>query len=211
MEVKEELEFEEELNSFMASFIEMQIKKEENKSTSLKQLTKNVISEIEKISNPIQLSNVDYLNLSKKFNKNIVNNYIKRGSEINSYLRGVKGYQNMSEVINEIKGQFQPLNTLLKNERISFNPDDYLEVYRYMRTKYDDDKTQGFMSTSNKKLVGFGRYCLKILVPVNTQVIIADISKDTSVQNTFEIILPNNTRLFNLYQDEDECSLYSVR
>lgn len=128
--------------------------------------------------------------------KNCILNYVQRGSEINEQLR--KGEIKSVKCLDQYA---KPLKNWLSN-------DNYVILYRAMTQMYDEGKISGYISSSNKYIKGFGRYCMKIYVPTETPVLVADISGETGLAKTFEIILPRGTVLKYFGDNEDDCGVY---
>jgi hypothetical protein len=129
-------------------------------------------------------------------------NYVARGSEINAALRSPDrtlkdAYKADIQCLDTMA---QPLINLLPAE---YTDDLYIIVYRAMYTKYDENMTHGYTSTSNMSLKKFGENIMKIYIPLTTKVLLADISHMVSAPTgtIFEIVLPKNTELTRFGRD----------
>ena len=151
------------------------------------------------------LRNVKNTFFEKHNTKNCIVNYIQHGSEINSYLRNPSLGENVPE--NSIKcldNNSISLRTLLKDQ----HDKDYIVLYRSVRNLSGvGNPSPSFISTSNVLINTFGNINMKIFVPMSFKVLIGDISKHINRNNNddtiFEIILPRNTTLIFVKEDED--------
>lgn len=174
-----------------------------------------IITRKDKIKNVIP-SNI-WNKISQEFIKrkegictaDIIEKYINRGSEINAELRKPENERIIDKKIIECLNKLaQPLKNLLKEYDKEYK-DNYIILYRNMSKEYTEKDSQGFISTSNIPLRGFGQYGMKIFVPIDTKVLVANISKQTNIENSFEIILPKGTQL-SLITEDNEYTYYVV-
>lgn len=128
----------------------------------------------------------------------IIKNYINNGIEINDRLR-----RRGKDDENDIK-----LDTVFSKVSNLFGEGDFIKVCRVMSQEYEIEKSGGYISTSNKCLQ-FGGIVFPIYIPKDAKIVIADISKTTFIPNTYEIILPRETRL-SMFMKEDELLFYAV-
>lgn len=129
--------------------------------------------------------------------------YIKRGQTINAQLRDTQ------DIEISTKKLIKNLDIFFNNfENIGqlFDSDSHLfKVYRTTTTPYDSDKTQGYMSTSNK-LIPMSKLVISVIfIPKDVVVAVTDISKGTSMKNIYEITLNRNTFLKQVVL-EDNCN-----
>ena len=133
--------------------------------------------------------------IAEKFSRddrNHLNEYVKKGSEINEELRkNLSGYGN---IVKYIKNSFKLISDLYPGY-------DYIKVCRASTKPYSSEKSQGFMSTSNKQLP-FGGYMSTIFIPKDVMVGVVDISDMVGIDGTFEFILQNNTLLYELEENK---------
>lgn len=134
----------------------------------------------------------------------VVDNYVQRGSEINESLR--KGERRYTEDIYCLDKVATPLRNLLP---VDFK-ESFVTVYRQTYRPYEEERSKGYTSTSNKFLPGFGSMKMKIYIPLTTKVLLADISRQTIVENTYEIILPRDTILLPVGKDPKTGIVYFI-
>ena len=133
--------------------------------------------------------------VEQKFNTEVIKKYVDIGSELNERLRKGKTTNDDFLYIKKLNNALIPINDLFENI-------DYIKTFRCSSVSYDHDKTQGFLSTSNRIIPGFGSNCFLIIIPQDVKIGIIDISKKVSIDNTFEIILPNDTLLQNIKENK---------
>ena len=124
--------------------------------------------------------------------------YIKNGMEINAYIRDPLKMKNYKEMTKDIDKQLSKSKGIMTKETFVGK---YYIVYRCLIESNPDKfktKTEWFMSTSNEKITGFGSSCLRIFVPIETPVLVGNISDNVSSENTYEIVLPRNTELISM-------------
>jgi len=204
---------------------------EELKKIQMKRFPKSIgsssSSAIQPLSSPVATGNInpkqlgiippdDLKNMTQMFMKTKngnciaeidVINYLYSGYNINDELR--KPYNERSNMYKKniecLDKLAVPLKDLLPNTYKS----KYVILYRYSTKKFEEGKSQGFMSTSNKPITWFGSHGMKIYVPITTKVLLLDISshmrigsKDSEIKDYYEIILPRGT-ILTLLDDDD--------
>lgn len=112
--------------------------------------------------------------------------YVKRGSEINQYLRERKKSSRprdeaFEDAIRRIKGKFKKLSDYI--ERV-----DYIVVCRRTTQPFDEEYAQGFISTSNVSLP-FGKFLQVIIIPKDADVKIVDLADFKGEEEIYEIYL----------------------
>jgi hypothetical protein len=120
---------------------------------------------------------------------NNINEYKKHGTEINAALRGVQNYPGLNSIVFNIDKCFQQLCKLYPK-----TPGNYIQVYRMMSQKFDPNKNQGYISTSNQIIGMSHKFIYTIIIPYDAKVIVIDISNMVGKKNTFEIVLERETK-----------------
>lgn len=135
-----------------------------------------------------------------------VSEYVARGTDINRDLRDHgHEYDKLTKCLDKLA---IPLYKLLRDHSRYSEP--YIILYRYTHRKFSPLLNQGYMSTSNMQLAGFGGHAMKIYVPLTTKVLLANISKQTKLANSYEIILPKGTNLVFMGTDKEDYNYYMV-
>lgn len=125
--------------------------------------------------------------------KDVMKEYINIGMELNAAIRGEGGRtidDKLDKLMKKLNENFAPIKN---NKKCGSGA--YYIVHRCISKGLLILKSEAYMSTSNKKLVGFGGNCVRIFVPIETPVLVGDISKTTSMSNTYEILFPIGTTL----------------
>lgn len=149
------------------------------------------------IHNKPQLKEIDLSSFKPTHNQMcqlFIDKYKKNGIEINAFLRGTLPYNSEFEkLVFKLDQCFQPVSSLFKS--VAGN---YIKSYRTMSNKFDINKTQGYTSTSNQFVGMSSKFLYIIYIPLDANVIIIDISKETNKSNTYEIVLERNIELIDL-------------
>lgn len=122
--------------------------------------------------------------------------------EINAYIRDPSTTNNYTKMTRDIDKQlYKGIMTKEKEKYVG----KYYIVYRCLKDpKGFNPKTEWFMSTSNEKITKFGNSCLRIFVPIETPVLVGNISaavSSKSTDNTYEFLIPRNTELIFMGED----------
>lgn len=127
-----------------------------------------------------------------------INKYKKNGIEINAFLRGTYPHDSEFEkLVFKLDQCFQKVSTLFPT-----NAGNYIKSYRTMSNKFDSNKTSGYTSTSNQFVGMSAKFLYTIYIPLDANVIVVDISKETNKLNTYEIVLERHVKLIDLGHDK---------
>jgi hypothetical protein len=132
--------------------------------------------------------------------KSVMSDYIRDGMDFNAAIRGEGGRPINRELMKRLDENFAPIKI---DKKCSSSA--YYIVYRCISKELKDmDRvSKSYMSTSNRTFGGrFGSYCFRIFVPIETPVLLGDISETTSIPNTYEIVFPIGTTLNHIEGSE---------
>ena len=130
----------------------------------------------------------DFKKGSEKFPRKPFLIYVKKGSEINERLRNPL-------MENEYEKEIKNISLNMKTLEEVFPSCDFIVVCRTMSKEYSSEKTSGFMSTSNN-VVGMSlRYLYTIIIPKDVKIGMIDISAETGILETYEVIIDKGTQL----------------
>jgi hypothetical protein len=134
--------------------------------------------------------------LSRKFNSNLYQYYLSRGTELNSRMRENKQTRGDRIFVKNLTDSLKPVEKLFSNA-------DYIVVYRDQTKPWDNYSARGFTSTSLPPLMPgkFGRIRLNIIVPKDVNIGIIDLFPKWSIK-VIEIILQQNINLIRLNRDK---------
>lgn len=174
-----------------AKMIENRMKEQEqknNKEIQKQQYIRKNVCEID----------YDYaVNRQSSDQNSVMIKYISIGAELNAAIRGENEKSIDYTLIKKLNENFAPI----KNKKCSSSA--YYIVYRCITKEGVILKSEAYMSTSNKTLVGFGGNCVRIFVPIETPVLVGDLSETTSMPNTYEILFPTGTTLIPMNTNGD--------
>lgn len=159
---------------------------------------KNIMERVQ--DNPlknINVCNINYINADIQQSdeaRSVITTYIKHGPELNARLRGAPANKDLGIIRANIIKASRPITSNCQS-------DSYYIVYRAITNIYDKSINQGFMSSSNILIPQFGNFFMKIYIPIQTPVLVRNISKEIKRNGVYEIVLPENTILEPLGYD----------
>jgi hypothetical protein len=130
-----------------------------------------------------------------------IHNYVKHGHEINAAMRGMEGsnIDDYKKTINGLGKAIRKASTIddlfPQDEKPKGN---ILHLYRSCTNEYCTGSNQGFLSLSSTSICMSNTILMHVYVPSDAQVVVWDISSESSCNNIYEIILPPSTELLKL-------------